>query len=58
MKHRARRVPPPDHGRLDEIRYYPVEQVRWDMGFNSRTVPFHAVRVEPSMSDDRRYGPL
>ena len=46
MKHRARRVPPPDHGRLDKITYYPVEQVRWDMGFNSRTVPFHAVPPE------------
>ncbi|MBY4272259.1 lipopolysaccharide biosynthesis protein [Rhodococcus fascians] len=49
MKHRARRVPPPDHGRLDKITYYPVEQVRWDMGFNSRTVPFHAVPPESAV---------
>ncbi|CCQ13485.1 Hypothetical membrane protein [Rhodococcus sp. AW25M09] len=52
MKHRAPRISPPDHARLDQLTYYPVEPVRWDMGFNSRTAPLRVAPAIDSISDD------
>ncbi|WP_415975849.1 lipopolysaccharide biosynthesis protein [Rhodococcus sp. 077-4] len=54
MKHRAPRVPPPEHGQLEKMSYYPVEQVRWDMGFNNRTTPFHTLSSESASALDSR----
>lgn len=46
MKHRAPRLSPPRHNDLRKLSYYPVEQVRWDMGIDNRTVPFRQITVD------------
>lgn len=50
MKHRAPRIAPPRHERLEQIRWYPVEPARFDLGLmNSPTAPIQAVpRHEPA----------
>ena len=47
MKHRAPKVAPPRHDRLEQLRWYPIEPVRWDMGLMSaHTMPMQAVAID------------
>ncbi len=56
MKHRAPRIAPPKHEQLEQLRWYPVEPARFDMGLmNSPTMPVPTVpRHNPIRSIDIR----
>lgn len=44
MKHRAPRIAPPRHEQLEQLRWYPVEPARFDLGLmNSPTMPVPTV---------------
>lgn len=44
MKHRAPKIAPPKHEQLEQLRWYPVEPARFDMGLmSSPTMPVQSV---------------